>query len=363
MSNLAPISAVSAVGGPAAVGPITGSPLTDSPASVGPVTGQPALGLLEQAAPAAPPPPLPATTPASALETAVHAAATRQGGLATLLADLSVALARPDLSPALKAAIVKVLGFQLPTVPPPTAADLRQALSASGLFLEARLASQAGPPPADLKAALIDLHQALAVAANGQPAAPSLGLPAPEPAPPPPYRDGPQTGQPAVLPTLPPHPEIQALAAHLQRRTVAALSRQLLQQAASTPSEPGVTRTGPWLFELPLATPQGAAIAQFQIDADDPPAPGESRERIWRARFTLDLAGVGPVHVNLALRGSELRANLWAEVPDAAARLDQDRVSLALALQAQALDPQIAIRPGAPHTELAPAGRFADSAA
>jgi hypothetical protein len=357
MSTLAPISAVSAVGGPAAVGPITGSPFTDSPTAVGPAAGETAIGLLDQADPAVPPPPVPGTTPASALESAIRAAATRQGGLATLLADLGAALARPDLSPALKAAIVKVLSFQLPTTPPPTAADLRQALSASGLFLEARLAAQAGPPPADLKAALIDLRQALAVAANGRPAA----AVAAEPAPPPPYRDGPQQGQPAVPPTLPPHPELQALAAHLQRRTVAALSRQVLQQAASTQREPH--RAGPWLFELPLATPQGAAIAQFQIDADDPPAPGESRERTWRARFTLDLADLGPVHVNLALRGSDLRANLWAEAPDAAARLDQDRVSLALALQAQALDPQIAIRPGAPHTDLAPAGRFADSAA
>lgn len=307
-----------------------------------------------QAGDAAIPAPAPSAEPQpSALQVAVSAAASRQDGLAGLMADLGAALATPGLSPDLKAVMSRVLGFQLPTQPPPTAADLRSAMAASGLFLEARLAS--GPASAsDLKAALSELGQALAATARDEPA------PALDHAPPaPPYRDGPQTGQPAVAadlaPTLPP----QVLAAHLLRRVSGALSRQLLQQAASTPRPGGAS----WLFELPLATPQGAAVAQFEIDAEDPPPSAADLERAWRARFTLDLAGVGPVHVNLALRGSALRADLWVEAPDAATRLDAERARLATALQAQALEPQIAIRPGAPQVLPTPPGRFVDSAA
>jgi hypothetical protein len=344
MSTVAPVSAVPALTG---VGQVLASDPTQALTIQAQVMqAEAAASALETVQPAQPAQP-------SALEAAVAVAATRQDGLAELMADLGVALAAPGLSPDVKAAIGQVFGFQLPTQPPPSAADLRAAVAASGLFLEARLAGEGGAPM-DLKAALGMLSQALA-AAGPEPSAPA---PAHAP-PPPPFRDGPQAGQPAVASNLTPVMPAQAMAAQLLRKVGGVLSRQLLQQAASTP-RPGATS---WLFELPLATQQGAAIAQFQIDADEPPAAAAELERTWRARFTLDLAAVGPVHVNLALRGSDLRADLWAETAEAAARLDQDRASLALALQAEALDPQIAIRPGAPQTARAPAGRFVDSAA
>ncbi len=296
--------------------------------------------------------------PGPTLASAVSAAAARQDGLSPLLADLAAALNAPAVPSAVKAAIQKVLGFQLATSPPPTPADLRQAVSQSGLFLESRLAAQPNLPPADLKAALGDLGQVLSALAGDR----STQVHA-EPVPPPPYPDGPQRGQPAAPSSLPVNVELQAVVGHLQRRVAAAQARQLLQQAASVPGEAGGARTGPWLFELPLATPQGAAIAQFEIDADQPPVADEKPERTWRARFTLDLEGVGPVHAHLALSGDDLKLGLFAEAGETAARLDQDRPRLALALQAEALNPQIAIRPGVPQTATVPAGRFVDNAA
>lgn len=304
---------------------------------------------------AAPATPSAAPTPASALASAVSAAAARQDGLGPLLADLAAALKTSTLPPALKAAIQTVARFQLPTAPPPTAAQLRQAVAQSGLFLEARMAAQPGLPPADFKLALANLSAALTSQAADKPAVVQA-----EPAPPPPYQDGPQRGQPALAATLPPQAELQAVVGHLQRRVAAAQSRVLLQQAASAT---GRAAAGPWLFELPLATPQGAAIAQFQIDADEPTAAETPVERTWRARFTLDLAGIGPVHAHLALRGEDLMLGLFAEDEAAAVRLDEDRARLATALQAEALNPQIAIRPGSPHTATPPAGRFVDGAA
>lgn len=293
--------------------------------------------------------------PADALTAAVRAAATRQDGLAPLLADLAAALKSPALPPGLRAAIQTVMSLQLPTSPPPTAADLRQAAARSGLFLEARLAAGGAPPPGDFKAALAVLDTALDAHAGEAPAAAQA-----EPAPPPPYQDGPQQGQPALPASLPLEAGLQAMIGHLQRRVAGAQARGLLQQAASAT---GRAAAGPWLFELPLATPQGAAIAQFQIDADQPSASEASAERTWRAHFTLDLPGTGPVHAHLALRGEDLMLGLFAEAPDTAARLDQDRAQLATALQAEALNPQIAIRPGVPQAASVAAGRFVDSAA
>lgn len=294
-------------------------------------------------------------SPADALAAAVRIAAARQEGLAPLLADLAAALKSPTLPPGLRAAIQTVMGQQLPTSPPPTAADLRQAVARSGLFLEARMAAGEAPPPGDFKTALASLGATLG-AHVGEASASARA----EPAPPPPYQDGPQQGQPPVAADLPSEAGLQAMVGHLQRRVAGAQARGLLQQAASAT---GRAAAGPWLFELPLATHQGAAVAQFQIDADQPAAGEVSAERTWRAHFTLDLEGVGPVHAHLALRGEDLMLGLFAEAPDTAARLDQDRARLATALQAEALNPQIAIRPGAPQPAPVAAGRFVDSAA
>lgn len=296
-----------------------------------------------------------AGTPESALAAAVRAAAIRQEGLAPLLADLAAALRSPGIPMDLKAAMQRLVGLELPTEPPPSAADLREAVARSGLFTEARLAAQPGAPAADLKMALAGLQASLASHADTQQAGRHA-----EPVPPPPLPDGEQGAQPAVPSSLPPDAGLQAVIGQLQHRVEAARSRLLLQQAASAGGKPA---TGPWLFELPLATPQGAAIAQFQIDADEPSSAEPGAERTWRARFTLDVGGTGPVHAHLALRGEDLMLGLFAESDETAARLDQDRARLADALQADALTPQIAIRPGAPKTAPAPAGRFVDSAA
>jgi hypothetical protein len=296
-----------------------------------------------------------AGTPGSALDAAVRAAAIRQEGLAPLLADLAAALRSPGLPADLKTAMQRLIGLELPTEPPPTAVALRQAVARSGLFTEARLAAQPGAPIADLKTALAGLQASLAGHADAQPAAHHA-----EPVPPPPLPDGEQGAQPAVPSSFPPEAGLQAVIGHLQHRVEAARSRLLLQQAASAGGKPS---TGPWLFELPLATPQGAAIAQFQIDADESSETEPNTERTWRARFTLDVGGTGPVHAHLALRGEDLMLGLFAESDETAARLDQDRTQLADALQAEALNPQIAIRPGAPKTAPAPVGRFVDSAA
>jgi hypothetical protein len=104
------------------------------------------------------------SSPPPALETesiaaAIQAAASRQGGLGPLLADLEQAIKTDALPQPLAAVAARVLDGRL-SLDGVSAEGLRQALARSGLFLEASLA--AGPPAdgaprpgLDLKAALL----------------------------------------------------------------------------------------------------------------------------------------------------------------------------------------------------------------
>jgi hypothetical protein len=95
----------------------------------------------------------------------------------------------------------------------------------------------------------------------------------------------------------------------LRDETEQALARQTLHQLASVPDESGQTR---WMFELPLMTPQGAAMAQFAVERDEA-GRSESGEPTWRARFALDVPPLGPVEVHLRMQGERSQATLWVE--------------------------------------------------
>src|SRR6202000_2202870 len=114
----------------------------------------------------------------------------------------------------------------------------------------------------------------------------------------------------------PPGAPAQAVMAKLITETSAAIARQVLMQAASapaTPRAPGKAAPAQWLFEIPLATLQGAAVAQFEIDRDGGHAGRDDDQRIWRARFSLDLDPMGPVHAKISLSAGHAHVVLWAE--------------------------------------------------
>jgi hypothetical protein len=125
-----------------------------------------------------------------AVSAAAQSAATQQGSLAPLFANLGVAVASGALPPALQQAIAQVLAQRTPLDQNLTGSDVKSAFETSGLFLEASLASgsvlsTAGIP--DLKAALIVLRQTLlsslgANVAAADPVAPASGAPQPAPA-------------------------------------------------------------------------------------------------------------------------------------------------------------------------------------
>jgi hypothetical protein len=99
-----------------------------------------------------------------AVAAATQTAATQQGSLAPLFANLGVVAGSGSLPPALQQAVTQLLSQRTSLDQNLTGSDLRNAFQGSGLFLEASLASGSVSPAAgipDLKGALIVLRQTL----------------------------------------------------------------------------------------------------------------------------------------------------------------------------------------------------------
>src|SRR6185436_20574271 len=150
--------------------------------------------------------------------------------------------------------------------------------------------------------------------------------------------------------------------------TDGALARQTLLQVASLPEQPSHPRAETmqrWNFEVPFATPQGTAIAQFEVSRDGSAAKADPQARTWRARFSLDVEPMGPVHAMIALSGARTSVTLWAERAPTASRLNENAAMLGEALRAAELEPaDFQFRVGAPPAmaKQAAPGRFMDRA-
>jgi len=144
-----------------------------------------------------------------------------------------------------------------------------------------------------------------------------------------------------------------------------------LLQVASLPdridtSAPKADLTAPrWNFEIPFATPQGTAMAQFEISGDGGGEEVEAAKRVWRARFSLDVEPAGPVHALISLIGEKTSVRIWAERYATAEQLRAGASELSQALSRAELQPgDIVIRDGAPPqpAQAARAGHFLDRA-
>jgi hypothetical protein len=297
--------------------------------------------------PAAPPaPPLPSPV-RQALDAARADAAGRQASLAPLFADLSEAVNAPGLPARIRAAIGQLLALRTSLAAPLTAETIRQAVAQSGLFLEAHMRQGEADQP-DLKAALLSLQRALAAVPAAEAAKTTRPLVTP-----PPLREAALTPQGATPAALSARDEVPVIVQHLAREVAQAVARQTLHQLASLPDG----QTPSWLFELPVATPQGAAIAQFEIDRDGRQSGAAAGPEAWRARFSIDIEPLGPVHVHLRLDGERTAVTVWAERPEGLERLRGLGAELAHALPAEVI-----FHPGSPRRPLPENGQFVDRA-
>ena len=284
-------------------------------------------------------------------------------------------------SPAVVAPDIKASSPTMATpTPTPTPAPSGAAESPVARFLAA-----VAPPPAPKQAAqpaaaLFVLAQEAAAEFTETPVARSVLAPlAPPPGkgPPPPFPGGPVVAQPAAPSTLTPNAAPAIVAQQLAKGVDAALARQELLQAASLPERADVARpadsravedkSGPrWVFDVPFATPQGSAVAQFEISRDGGgggAAGGVAEARTWKVRFSLDVEPMGRIDAQLALTGERARVSLWAERPEAMARLRGGEEMLNAALREAALEPEVAFHAApSPVAPLAAPGRFLDQA-
>jgi hypothetical protein len=188
--------------------------------------------------------------------------------------------------------------------------------------------------------------------------------------PPPPINGALPAAQPVLPATLLSNSSVETALQHLLADTDGAIARQTLLQVASLPgqTDPATGRLDPttprWNFEIPFATPQGTAMAQFDISRDGGGREAGAAKPVWRARFSLDVEPAGPVHALVSLSGERTSVRMWAERPATAAQLRAGVLQLSQALsRAELLPGDIVVRDGAPvQSASAPAGHFLDRA-
>ena len=188
--------------------------------------------------------------------------------------------------------------------------------------------------------------------------------------PPPPFRGALPSPQPIAEPSIASGAPLSSTAHKLLGDTDAAIARQTLLQVASLPDRvdsagaPGNPIAPRWHFEIPFATAQGTAMAQFEISGEGSGNEAQAAKRVWRARFSLDVEPAGPVHALIVLSGERTSVRMWAERPATAAQLRAGAAQLTSALANAELQPgEIVIREGAPSQPAPPrAGHFLDRA-
>ncbi len=292
------------------------------------------------------------------------------GGQAAESAPLLKGQAAPALAPA-AAQELEPQEILLPQARVPVAEDIGEAI----ISIRTGFAGVLKDAPAGT-AALNILQEAAPDAAPGTKAAAAprtmQGEEVHTNTPPPPFRGALPSAQPVSQPSVAPETPLAPAAQHLLADTDAAIARQTLLQVASLPdridalpqpahnNDPTAPR---WNFEIPFATPQGTAMAQFEISRDGGSG-AEAAKKVWRARFTLDVEPTGPVHALVALVGEKTSVRMWAERPATAERLRAGSTDLANALARAELKPgDIVIRDGTPpQPQTTSAGHFLDRA-
>lgn len=192
--------------------------------------------------------------------------------------------------------------------------------------------------------------------------------------PPPPYAGGPTAGQKPTDPSPQLTGSPETMARRLLKGVQSALARQDLMQIASLPepvvqeqetAEPRVP-SAKLNFDLPFVTPQGVAVAQFEISRDGGGGGGgavSAVEPTYRARFSIDVEPLGPVHALVVLTGARTRVSLWAERAETISRLRAGEEALGAALRQADLTPEVAVHSGAPPTRgVSALGHFVDQA-
>ena len=276
----------------------------------------------------------------------------QQNGYAPLLAALDTLAQRPQVRqlPASIRTALALLENAMRT--PEEISDgpgLREAVTRSGLFLEAQLADPTALGDAlgeeDWKAALLRLATALQT--GGYATKPAITGPntAPDTAPPLQHRGlqaqpraaMPEEGDPLLGDDA---QDLRPLLERLNTDVHAALARLEVAQLETA-------ATSVWMVEIPVQGKDGRDVVQLQLEQ----GATNSDPSTWTLGFALELPSLGPVQGEVQLRGQRLSVRLWAHMGSTVEKLDRrfDMLRDRLASSGLILD-QLSCQHGMPQT-------------
>ncbi len=90
-----------------------------------------------------------------------------------------------------------------------------------------------------------------------------------------------------------------------------AVARIQTQQLASLPHEESARQV--WQFELPVRNGDEVDLFHFRIGREDGGGTAENEEAVWSLTLHMELAELGPMRVQLRLKGELLSTLIWAE--------------------------------------------------
>ena len=170
--------------------------------------------------------------------------------------------------------------------------------------------------------------------------------------------------------TLWPHdPGAAFIARTLSARTEAALTQvkvleitAQLQRAEQSTANAQVAPEPRWTFDLPLQTPFGQAQARFEVSRDSFRTRKGAQAVVWRARFSMDVEPLGPIHAQIALLGKHAWIGLWAERAESMSLLEQQQITLQNRFSEDNVEAEVICCLGSPPAHAAGTGTMWDNA-
>jgi hypothetical protein len=280
----------------------------------------------------------------------------RQDSAAPLAANLALLVDNPsevDLPPAVLQAAAKLWQAMPETDALTSPQQLRQAVTDSGAFLEAKLAG--APTPSgnaslanDLKALLLQFSQALSDAGGRANAATPANSAAPIPT-----LAGALQPLAASAPSLAALPDSNQQLHELARQAEGAVSRLTTLQVGNSTPDP---MTQALLVELPVRHDDQVSMLRLRIerDATRQARTAQAVPALWSIEAALDLGAAGALHARITLQEQRLDVQLRASSPDVVDALRLQTEQLASLLRESGLDVQrIACLHGLPPAEAA----------
>lgn len=263
----------------------------------------------------------------------------RQASPAALLASLGTLMQSSDLKNLLPSRVAesaaRLWSGLATTAQLSDAAGVAAAVTRSGVFMEAKLATNTGTalaslPLQDLKALLLNLQGALA-AQGPQALARENGSPAPSPPAPLPMLHGSLLPLPSAAGTLAAADSPAAAVDALSRDTEGALARLTATQLIN-----GAAGGLAWLVEIPVRHEDEARMLRFRFERE---SARESKEQTgWTLEAALELGSRESVHARVSLRQQRVSVQLRSDAPHIVARLKAHTGELTGALERAGLN-------------------------